>query len=197
MKIHISALGLLLILSLAGCGRTEIPATSADAKPQNAAARFRISASIQDIMKHMVDPSADGLWESVSTTVTQAGTTEKRPQTAEEWQAVRSQAVTLMEATNLLVMDGRKVLNPGQIMEDEGVQGVLHSTEVQAKIAANHEQFVQFAHALHDVAEQMLKAIDAKNPQGMMDAGEGLDAVCESCHLTFWYPNQVIPEPPK
>jgi cytochrome c556 len=109
---------------------------------------------------------------------------------------MRSHAITLMESTNLLVMNGRKVLSPGQTMADEGVQGVISATEVQAKIDTNHEQFVQFSHSLHDVSADMLKAIDARNVQGMLDAGEAIDAACESCHMTFWYPNQVIPEFP-
>jgi hypothetical protein len=31
----------------------------------------------------------------------------------------------------------------------------------------------------------------------MMNAGAAMDGVCESCHLTFWYPNQVIPPLPE
>ena len=44
--------------------------------------------------------------------------------------------------------------------------------------------------------EEMLTAIDGRNIQGMLDAGERIDEVCEACHSTFWYPNQVIPEFP-
>jgi hypothetical protein len=36
----------------------------------------------------------------------------------------------------------------------------------------------------------------SRNVQGMMDHGEELDAVCESRHIQFWYPNQVIPDIP-
>jgi len=27
----------------------------------------------------------------------------------------------------------------------------------------------------------------------LVRAGGDIDAVCEGCHLAFWYPNQVIP----
>jgi hypothetical protein len=27
-------------------------------------------------------------------------------------------------------------------------------------------------------------------------AGGVIDEICEGCHLTFWYPNQVIPSLP-
>lgn len=43
----------------------------------------------------------------------------------------------------------------------------------------------------------MLRAVDAKDIQGMLNAGEAIDEACESCHMVFWYPNQVIPEPPR
>ena len=30
----------------------------------------------------------------------------------------------------------------------------------------------------------------------LLETGETMDEVCEGCHLTFWYPDQVIPPPP-
>ncbi|MDY6947905.1 MAG: hypothetical protein SXG53_19535 [Pseudomonadota bacterium] len=182
-----------LAIGLAGCSRPDTPATTPPAA--SPAPPFKISASIQDIMNFEIEPSADGLWDAVSTTVTAAGVDEKRPQTEAEWLQMRRHAITLVEAANLLMMDGRKVLAPGQTMADEGVEGVLSSKQVQAGIDANRQQFVQFATLLHDTGEQMLRAVDAKHVQGMLDAGEALDAACESCHLVFWYPNQVIPAP--
>ena len=102
-------------------------------------------------------------------------------------------AVTLAEAGNLLMMDGRRVAEPGKKLEDEGVEGILTAAESQAAIDAAHPTFVAFALALHDVGREMLTAIDARDVAGMLKAGEELDAVCESCHIQFWYPNQVIP----
>lgn len=179
------------LVTLAACGRIEEPTKTS----LEAAEPFQVSASIQDLMLHEIEPAAEGLWDSVSTTVSFDGVEEKMPRTEEEWFEARSRAITLMEATNLLAMKGRKILNPGQRMADEGVQGVLTAAEVEARFEANHEQFVQFAHVLHAASEQMLKAVDAKDVKGMLDAGEAIDEACESCHLTFWYPNQVIPEP--
>jgi len=148
-------------------------------------------------MVNEVDPSADALWESVGTTVSSAGTEEHQPRTEAEWLEVRRHAIVLTEATNLLVMPGRKVAAPGKKLEDEGVLGIYTAAEAQAAIDGKHEVFVAFAHALHDAAEKMLTAIDAKNPQGMLTAGEAIDEACESCHMTFWYPNQVLPKFPQ
>jgi hypothetical protein len=179
-----------LILGLVGCE------AKTDASPPDSTALqppFAITASIQDLMVSEVDPSADYLWESVGTIVTPSGTEERRPRTDEEWRAVRVRAVTLAEAGNLLMMDGRRVAEPGKKLEDEGVEGILTAAESQAAIDAAHPTFVAFALALHDVGRKMLTAIDARDVPGMLTAGEELDAVCESCHIQFWYPNQVIP----
>ena len=42
---------------------------------------------------------------------------------------------------------------------------------------------------------EALRAIEAKNVAGLDAVGEKLDAACESCHRTYWYPN--APEPTK
>lgn len=188
----------LSLLALAGCQKSPDPASAVPAPAATPAPAVtpRITATIQDLMKYEVDPAADSLWESVSTTVTAKGTVEKQPRTPEEWEAVRRQAIILAEAGNLLAMEGRRIAAPGKKLEDEGIQGILTAAEAQQKIDSDHAAFVGFAQALHDVGAKMLEAIDARNPQGMVDAGETLDEVCEICHMTFWYPNQVIPEFP-
>ena len=181
---------------LFGLGACE--AKSASSQPEAAAQAppFAITASVQDLMVSEVDPSADYLWESVGTIVTASGTEEHQPRTDEEWRAVRIRAVTLAEAGNLLMMDGRRVAEPGKKLEDEGVEGILTAVESQAAIDGARPAFVAFARALHDVGASMISAIDARDVGGMMTAGEELDAVCESCHIQFWYPGQVIPDVP-
>lgn len=148
-------------------------------------------------MDAIIDPSTDYLWDSVGTTMDAKGTTQHQPGTAAEWQEVRRHAIALIEGANLLVMDGRKLVAPGATMRDEGVQGVLSTTEGQRKFADEHGAFVGYSEALRAAAEQMLQAIDAKSTEGMMAAGGKMDEVCEACHLTFWYPNQVIPKFPE
>ncbi|MGD8602643.1 MAG: hypothetical protein PVJ80_15780 [Gemmatimonadota bacterium] len=179
----------LLLSGLSACdaGRQAQP------EPQSP---FELTASIQDIMVAEVDPAADFLWESVGTIVTQEGVEERRPRTDEEWQRVRSEAITLTEAANLLMMDGRRVAEEGKKLEDEGVAGILTAAQSQQAIDEARPAFIAFARALHDVGAETLAAIDSRDVPAMMDAGEELDAVCESCHIQFWYPNQVIPEFP-
>src|SRR5512147_2934186 len=107
---HWLALSGVSLLVVAACS-APAPAPAPPAKKEPP---FRTTAMIKDIMDSMVDPSADYLWESVATIVTKKGVEERRPRTPEDWKQVRRRAVALVEATNLLIMDGRLVARPGE-----------------------------------------------------------------------------------
>jgi hypothetical protein len=190
-----AVLSLAHVLSACGPDHAKVSPPAPDANGQGAV--FRPNAGVQDIMAYMIDPAADFLWGSVSTTVTEQGVEEKQPRTDEEWNEVRRQAIILSEATNLLLIEGRRVTREGKQLEDHGTPGNLTADESEKAIAADRATFISFAHALHDVGEAMVAAADNKNPQGLVDAGETLDRVCEGCHLKFWYPGQKIPAFPE
>jgi len=176
--------GVALILSVAGCQREPQPVT--ESMP------YRASASVQEIMQAIVDPAADRVWESVGSTLTADKVDERQPRTDEEWLAVRHGVLTLMEATNLLMMPGRKMVPSGGKLLDEGSEGVLTTVAAQKKLDEQHAAFVQFASALHDVSTRLLKAADEKDVKALFDIGTEMDTVCEGCHTTFWYPEQPI-----
>jgi hypothetical protein len=168
-------------------------------KPHNEApiaapSPFILSASIQDIMHGVVDPSADYLWDSVGTEVTKQGETKHQPATDAEWDAVRNRAITLSEATNLLVMEGRRVVAEGKEVEDAHVDGIQKASEIQAAIGKDRASWIAFAHALQNAGQEAVAAADARDADKLLQAGETLDAVCEACHLKYWYPGQVIPK---
>lgn len=141
-----------------------------------------------------VDPAADALWASVSTTVTAAGEEELAPSTPEEWDQVHAHALTLIEASNLLLIEGRHVVREGvEHLEDHGTPGNLTAEEAEAAINANRAVYVGFVTAMRSTGQDFLTAIEARNTQGIMDAGHSLEHICEGCHLKFWYPGQVIP----
>ncbi len=192
MRVRISfvaaAAGFLL---LAACSKED---TAAPAKPAGVPdPPVRIVATIQDLMDAEIDPAADFLWASVGFVSTKDGTDDKRPRTDKDWDTVRNQAIILIEATNLLVLPGRIVATAGSKLDPSEVAGIEDPKDIQKAIDANYPAFVNLAHGLHDAAAEILKAIDAKDVPRMDAAGEKLDAACEACHRTFWYPN--APEP--
>lgn len=137
-------------------------------------------------MDSMIDPSADALWDSVATTISAAGIEEKQPRTDEEWADVRRRSITLMEATNLLLLDGRRVAKPGEKAENPDVE--LSPEQIEATIGQDREAFVKLAHGLYDAAQLSLRAVETRNVPALLDSGGTIDGACESCHLKYWYP---------
>lgn len=182
------------LLGLPACEqKTEMKATTDAAAPTPSP--FMLTASIQDIMQSEVDPSADYLWNSVSTVSTIDGFEQHQPRTDEEWLDVRRKTIILIEATNLLAMEGRKVVEEGKHLEGEGLEGNLTAAQIQKLIDDEHASFIAFAHGLHAAATQALTAIDNQDVDAFLDAGGIIDTACEGCHVKYWYPNQSIPAP--
>jgi hypothetical protein len=179
---------------IAGCSPKPIAApTSQLAAPSvQPIQQYRLTATVQDLMGGVIDPSADRLWDSVAYIATTKGIEDRQPRTEEQWKAVRMSAVTLIEASNLLCMPGRRVASDAPGSPPPG-QGELSHGEIQQRITATHDSFVQFARTLQDAGLKALGAIDAKDPQGLMDAGGVIDEACEACHVAYWYPNQNRP----
>lgn len=159
-----------------------------------AAPPFRLQASIQEIMNSVVDPAADGIWEAFSVTATKTGTEEKRPQTDDAWNALRHQAIALLEGGNLLLIEGRKVAHPGKKLDDEGTPGIRSAQEVELALVADRSGFVKAVHDFQDAAAAVLTAIDARKPEAVVEAGGGLDKTCEACHVKYWYPQAAVPD---
>jgi len=158
-----------------------IPLTSANSP-------FLVTATIKELMDSTVDPSADALWDSVAISYSMQGTDQRQPRTEDDWRAVRRHAITLLEATNLLVIDGRHAAPQGT----HPGEGELAPDEIDRRIAANRDAFIQFAHGLHATAAKALEAIDRKDPEALLQAGGDIDEACEACHVTYWYPDQKI-----
>jgi cytochrome c556 len=178
------------MLGLAACSQNPAPPAAA-AAPQ---VPFQPDASIQDLMENVVDHNADILWESVAVISSEKGVEERQPRTDEEWANVRAAAVTLAEATNLLMIPGRKVAHAGKVLQDSEVEGILKADQIQALIDGDHSKFASKAMALHAAALAALEAIDAKDHNKLSDVGGAIDEACEQCHTTYWYPDQKKPE---
>jgi len=170
---------LIVILTSVACTKTDAPAPAA---PQ-----LSRPATIRDIMDSMVDPSGDFLFESVREIVDEKGIQQIAPQTDEDWAMVRRHAFILLEAPNLITMEGRKVAGSGEKAEFPEVE--LHPEEIQKLIDADRPSFIRRAKRLQDSAAAALKAIDSKDKDELFKALVSIDHACENCHLHYWYPN--------
>jgi hypothetical protein len=151
---------------------------------------FRPTATIREIMDSEVDPSADVLWESVATIVSDKGIDDRRPRTDEEWAAVKRSAVTLVEATNLLLID-RHAGRPDETSANPNIE--LSPAEIDALRAKDPATWKMFVKALYDSAIPALDAINKKDADALLTSGEAIDTACENCHLHYWYPPNKAP----
>jgi hypothetical protein len=174
------------LLVAGACSSSSSQTAAAPVKPAAPAPDFRLTGTIKDLMDGVVDPSADYLWDSVATIVTKKGIDERRPRTDEDWKNVRRRAIALIEAPNLLMMEGRKVARPGEKSENPGIE--LGPEQIQEILDGDRATFIQRAHALQDAGLKALDAIDRKDVDGLSNAGEAIDEACEQCHLKYWYP---------
>jgi hypothetical protein len=189
-----------LLLALAACSQSSSSpaarvasdaargASSAGDTPQESL--FEITATIRELMDSTVDPAADALWDSVAVTATSKGVEETQPKTDADWAALRRHAVTLMESMNLVVMKGRHAAPPGT----QAALGELSPAEIDQHIDSNRGALIGFAKSLRATAQEALTAIDKKDVPGLFKAGSDIDEACEACHVTFWYPNQKVPQ---
>jgi hypothetical protein len=123
-----------------------------------AAVAIRPVASVKQIMQGIVGPASTAVFNSVSTTVTDKGVEEVAPRNDEEWTSVGNQAAALAEAGNLMMIDGR---------------------------AVDKADWVKMSQAMIDAARQTLKAVDQKSADGLLAAGEPLNASCDGCHQRY------------
>jgi len=120
---------------------------------------FRPVGSVEDVMHDVVYPHAEVVWDSVGTIITIEGTNEIRPSNEDEWLRVMQSALTLAEAGNLLMMEGR---------------------------ARDTEDWMIYANGLIDAATQVMEAADNRDDQGVFDTGGELYVACTACHEQYW-----------
>lgn len=178
-----TSVALCLALAAIACeSRTPSPPEAADSAPP-----FRTTVSIEEVMRYMIDPPADAIWESVVTIVSDDGIEEIAPETDEDWAELRGHAVTLIESTNLLLMEDRRVAQEGSVSELPGVD--LEPEQIAELLAENRGAWTQLTSGLHDAGVTVLNAVDAEDLDALLVAGDGLDLACENCHIQFWYPD--------
>ncbi len=155
---------------------------------------YHLTSSVREVMHSIVATSAQGLWDSVGRISNSKGTVDLAPKTDADWEAVHNHAVTLVESADLLMIPGRRIAPPGAkvLTTDDAVPGSeLPPDEVDKLVRANWPVWIGMATALHESAKTLLAATEKRDVAALERDGSELDAVCESCHVTFWYPTRT------
>jgi hypothetical protein len=153
MRTIYGLLAISALMFLAGVGFFVIGARNASRTPTSAPV-----ASVKQIMRGIVTPASNAIYNAVSTTVTEKGTTDVVPRNDREWDAVGSGAMALVEAANLLKVDGR---------------------------ARDNSDWMRMSDAMSKAAMQSYRAAEKKDVDALLASGEVLNNSCDSCHRNY------------
>jgi hypothetical protein len=148
-----AALAALLAACSPGPAPSSGPAVSLDP------AEYRTAISMKDLMAQVIDNAADGVWLNQGWIIFATHTDELFPTTDEGWMRTSNAAVTLAEASNLLLL-------PGRPMDDNRV-------------------WVDSAHMLYDAAMRAHAAADARDKEAFFKAGSDVYEACLKCHNRY------------
>ena len=151
------------------------------------------TATVEELMRSMIDPAADAVWDAVVIEATADGIVETRPETEGDWLRLRRHAVTLAEASNLLLIEGRRVAAPESRSELPGID--LHPDAIQELVSEDWDGWVEVTQGLRATSVVVLDAVEARDTDALLAAGTELDLACENCHARYWYPGYADPRP--
>jgi cytochrome c556 len=158
--------------------------------PQALWGELKPVVSVKELMKYMIDPVADNVFNAVGSTLTRDGTTEWEPKTDEDWEKIRVGAVSLAEAADLLRVP-RPFAPAGDLNNSTGPNPVeLSPAAITAKVERDPVEWNARIQALRNAALSIMEIVDRRDVQGVWDAGEFLDQSCEACHRSYWYPGE-------
>jgi hypothetical protein len=168
-----SPLAALALMSLAAC-HPAAPARTEAADPS--APMPRAQDSVIGLMAGLIVPTSDVIWQ-------------KTPANDQDWAEMRRQVLRMAEAANLLAVPDRPILLPGEKHTNPPGPGDLTPEKAAAKIKAEWPTYLAYAQTLQNAAMTVLKTVDAKDADGLVDAGGAIYEACEQCHKRFWYPD--------
>ena len=176
------------LLLLTQCTSQPAPAPASNTTP---APPLTPVLSVRELMEHIIDPTADWIFDAAVIDVTSQGVKTTVPTTDEDWLRVERGVLLLAEASNLLKMPRAMApagaaasipLKPGEPAPE------LSPAEIEAKVNANRDLWNKHADELRTVALASLTVVKARNVDGLFQIGSDIDRACENCHLEFWYP---------
>ena len=173
------------VIFTAGCSSSPPPADApqlwGDMKPV---------VSVKELMKYMLDPVADNIFNAVGSVMTKEGVVDIAPKTDEDWDKIRTGAVSLAEGIYLLKVR-RPFTPPGDENNSSGPDAVeLSPAAITAKVERDPVEWDARIEALRNVALEVIDIANRRAVDELWDAGEDLDKACEACHRSYWYPGE-------
>jgi hypothetical protein len=147
--------------------------------------------SVKELMRDMLDPASDSIFDAVKFVSTREGTVERVPKTDDDWDRIRIGAVTLAEGAYLLKIP-RPFAPDGDQNNSTGPDATeLSPAQIKAKLEADPVLWNAKIEALRNVGLEVMEIVKNKKVDELWDAGDNLDRACESCHIQYWYPGDT------
>jgi hypothetical protein len=187
---------LLLALFMSACTsakttpRQRQGVTPVASHPQELWGDLKPVVSVKELMRDMIDPASDYVFDAVGTVLTRGKRIEKVPKTDADWDRIRIGAVTMAEGAYLLKIP-RPFAPAGDENNSAGPEPAeLSPSQITAKLLADPVLWNAKIEALRNVGLEVIDIVKRRDVNELWDAGENLDQACESCHLEYWYPGE-------
>lgn len=153
-KIFLWSLGLIGLGLLAACSDSADDGAAAVA----AEANYDTTLTMQELMLHVLEPAADGLWSTAGWVEDRDGYRELYPTTEEGWAQVVGSAAMVAESGNLLRLPER---------------------------ALDNDAWMVYADGLTQAGFRAMAAASIRNKEDLFQAGADIYSVCSACHQAY------------
>jgi len=158
MRVIYGLFAVSIALFISGIGFVIAAARTARDTPAVAAPATVPIASVAQIMNGITGPNALTVYNAVGTIINADGITEIEPKNDEEWANVANAAAAVIESGNLLLIGDR---------------------------ALDNGDWVTMTKAMMETGQAALKAAQAKDKEGVLEAGGPLNVTCDTCHAKY------------
>ena len=161
-----------------------LAAAALGACKQESAAPLDVRATMQG----QVNPAMTAIWDVGNNALDDNGGLDASLLDDAKWATIANNADKLAAAGTAISQAG------GFIAAAAGnstvAEGEITMAAVQEHLDANPDGLKQMGAAFADSATRLAAAARAKDARTAGDLISGMDQVCESCHLEYWYPEQ-------
>jgi ABC-type transport system substrate-binding protein len=177
-------------LTLQHCTSKPTSATSTAATPAAPSLDSSLAPtlSVKELMEHIIDPTADWIFDAAVIDISHKGITETKPLNDEDWLKVERGGWLLAESTNLLKIPRRMVPAEDEGKPHQAGDPELSPDQIQAKIEKDRALWYKYADGLKAAGLEAVRIAKARDLEGLFKAGDVVDKACEACHLEYWYP---------
>ena len=150
---------LAVLMCLSGCG--------SESTPNVPETQYRLVLDSRQLMNWVLDPSADVIWGSAGSVLTEEGEEDLAPTDEEGWAKVRNAAAIVVESGNLLMIPGR----------------------------SRGDDWNEFARGMMTMGERAMAAADLQDADALFEVGGQLYNVCVACHQQYMLPGEEAADP--